>query len=146
MKTWGVKKWGSFWARFLFVSTSIAISPQGVRGQSAPPIEHRAATCIPNDRFLVLTAVVRPQGDVGNVRLHFRAGQVPQFSHVDMEREGDHYRGILLMPAPETDRVVYYIEAGSARTEEVVAEVKDGAECKRRDPAAVYHSEVSRER
>jgi hypothetical protein len=106
-------------------------------------INHQPIGCLLRDRFPLLRAEILPATAIRTAKLYFRSERYPDFYYVVMTATaGGEFQGVIPKPSPETDRLVYYIEAvgpsfESARTEEVVTDI--GEEC-RRDPAAAYYT------
>jgi len=130
-----------------WVALSLAVAPaavEGGRAQSDLAIDHQAVECLPTTRFTLFTALVRPVADLQHARLYFRAEQYSEFYYVNMKAIGaDRYQASIPLPAEETRRVIYYIEAmtrafQSARTSEYLPEVTTEDDCRRRHPAAAY--------
>jgi hypothetical protein len=106
-------------------------------------VTHTALECFATDQFSILTATIEPGEIVQSGRVYFRAEQYPDFYYVEMEGTGDEFTAILPKPSPDTERIVYYIEAvdmdfNNAQTPEANPEVDDAESCKRRYPAAAY--------
>lgn len=115
-----------------------------VRAQSDLLIDHKGVECLPTNRFTLFTAAVTPIAEVQHARLYFRAEQFSEFYYVNMKTIAeDRFQASIPLPAEETRRVVYYIEAmtrafQSTRTAEHISVVSTEEECRRRDPAAAY--------
>jgi hypothetical protein len=112
-------------------------------GQTELLVTHTALECFATDQFSILTATIEPGELVQSSRVYFRAEQYADFYYVEMEGTGDEFSVILPKPSPETERVVYYIEAvdvdfNAAQTPEAAPEVDDADSCKRRYPEAAY--------
>lgn len=93
--------------------------------------------CIPDVPYPVIDAVIRPESEVREAKVHFRAAQYAEFYTAAMRTRGDEFVAILPVPAPETRHVVYFVEAVSSaseisRTEQLTAEVVEGERCKDR--------------
>jgi hypothetical protein len=116
-----------------------AFAPAGAAGQSFA-ISHDGLECWPSDRYPVLSASLVPPELVQSIRIYFRSENYPDFYFVEAAVHPDgRVEAILPLAAPETNRVVYYIEAvsvsfESARTPEWAPEVARSDECRRRDP------------
>jgi hypothetical protein len=129
----------------------LVLAPWTAAGQteSALAISHDDLECWPSDLFPVLSAEVVPPEEIRSVRIYFRSEEHPDFYFVDavVSPEG-LLETVLPVAAPETKRVVYYIEAlsrsfESARTREWAPQVADSDECRRRDPLlALFQGEV----
>ncbi len=94
----------------------------------APAISGAERECLPNEPYPLLDALIRPEPDVRVAKVYFRAAQHPNFYAVEMTAGLDSFEAILPAPAPETDQVVYYVEAvsrslESSRTEEYTVDV-----------------------
>jgi hypothetical protein len=106
-------------------------------------INHQPIGCLLRDRFPLFRAEILPTVAIRTAKIYFRSESYPDFYYVVMTATaGGEFQGVIPKPSPETDRLVYYIEAvgpsfESARTEEVVTDI--GEEC-RRDPAAAYYT------
>lgn len=112
--------------------------------QTSITVEHSALDCLANDQYAQLTATIQPGQLVQSGRVYFRAAQHPDFYYVEMVGEGDLFSAVLPMPSPDTESVVYYIEAvdmdfNNAQTPEANPEVSDSEACEKRDPAAAYY-------
>jgi hypothetical protein len=112
-------------------------------GQGELLVTHTALECFANDQYSLLNATIEPGEIVQSSRVYFRAEQYPDFYYVEMEGTGDAFTAVLPIPSPDTERIVYYIEAvdidfNSAQTPEADPEVADSDSCERRDPAAAY--------
>jgi hypothetical protein len=106
-------------------------------------VEHAGIDCIAHDKYAQFEATIKPGEDVATSRVYFRAEQYPDFYYVEMEGNGDNFMAILPKPSPETERIIYYIEAvdfefNSAQSDEHAPEVTDSESCERRDPATAY--------
>ena len=107
-------------------------------------IEHSALECLQHDQFPLVDSVVRPGPDVEVCRVYFRSDKYPDFYYVDAKiipETPEDFRAILPKPSPETERIIYYVEAVDnlyqiSQTAEADPEVTDDA-C-RRDPEAYY--------
>lgn len=107
-------------------------------------IEHSALECLQHDQFPLVDSVVRPGPDVEVCRVYFRSDKYPDFYYVDAKvipETPEDFRAILPKPSPETERIIYYVEAVDnlyqiSQTSEADPEVTDDA-C-RRDPEAYY--------
>ena len=109
--------------------------------QGEPFIGHEAHDCWPEDQFPELAAKIQPGEEILKAKVYFRSDKYPDFYYVEMATKpsAEDFLAILPKPGPETERVIYYLEAidstfNGARTEEYDPEVEDP--CKRRDPAA----------
>jgi hypothetical protein len=106
-------------------------------------VTHTALECFAADQFSILTATIQPGEIVQSSRVYFRAEQYPDFYYVEMEGNEDEFAAVLPKPSPDTERIVYYIEAvdidfNNAQTPEADPEVDDAESCKRRYPGAAY--------
>jgi uncharacterized repeat protein (TIGR01451 family) len=114
--------------------------------QPGPDVIHAGVDCIPETQFAILVALIRPSEEIQSARVYFRSDKYPDFYYVDMTQASEEFQAILPKPSPETEQVIYYIEAvdlgfSSNRTAEHVSEVvEDEDECRRRDPAAAYYT------
>ena len=109
--------------------------------QGEPVIGHQADDCWPEDQFPELAAAIQPGEEILKAKVYFRSDKYPDFYYVEMviKSSTENFLAILPKPGPETERVIYYLEAidstfNGARTEEYDPEVEDP--CKRRAPAA----------
>jgi hypothetical protein len=109
--------------------------------QGDPIIGHQADECWPEDQFPELQAEILPEKEILKAKVYFRSDKYPDFYFVEMTTKGsaENFLAILPKPGPETDRVIYYLEAvdstfNGARTEEYDPDVEDP--CKRSAPAA----------
>jgi hypothetical protein len=117
----------------------IAVSEAGLL------VEHTALQCIASDQYSQLSAIVIPVESVQSSRVYFRAEQFPDFYYVEMQRVGDNFVGILPKPSPDTEQVIYYVEAvdldfNNAQTPEAAPKVADAESCERDDPGAIYYT------
>lgn len=107
--------------------------------------------CISNQPFPVIEAEVDPIPQ--EARVYFRAADGEDYYYIQMAGGDGKYQGVLPVPAAETTRVVYYVEAVSAaaeasRTPDYEVAVRDEGACDGRlylgaDPQIVIHSTVS---
>lgn len=123
----------------LCVSVHLWALGQHVRAERLPSIEHNPLTCLPNDAFAQVAALIHPDEEIRTARVYFRSDTYPDFYFVEMDPFEGGFRAFLPIPAGETHRVIYYIEAvdlefNSSRTEEHDPEVASQGECRRRDP------------
>jgi len=109
--------------------------------QGEPVIGHQADDCWPEDQFPELAAEIQPGEEILTAKVYFRSDKYPDFYYVEMaiEPSAENFLAVLPKPGPETERVIYYLEAidstfNGGRTEEYDPEVEDP--CKRRAPAA----------
>ncbi len=123
----------------LLFSLLVLLAPGGAEAQPLA-ISHDGLECWPSDVFAVLSGEISPPDYVRSVRIYFRSEAYPDFYFVDatVEPQG-RIEAVLPLAAPETTRVVYYIEALSqafetARTQEWTPMVAESDECRRRDP------------
>ena len=121
------------------VAAFLAFVPGHAAGQPLA-ISHDGLECWPSDRYPVLSGALSPPDDVRSVRIYFRSEAYPDFYFVDANVQQDgHLEAVLPLAAPDTQRVVYYIEAvtrafETARTQEWDPEVSESEDCRRRDP------------
>ena len=109
----------------------------------APVISGAKKACLPNVPYPMLDAQIRPGQDVQVAKVYFRAAQSPYFYAVEMTGTADQFDAIIPAPGPETEQVVYYVEAvassfESSRTAEYVADVVPNEDCKDRGGAALF--------
>jgi hypothetical protein len=112
---------------------------------STVAVEHAGIECIAAGRYPILTAEIEPAENVQSSRVYFRASQHPDFYYVEMTEsvDVDAFQAILPKPSPETEQIIYYIEAfdldfNNALTPEHAPDVTEGDECDRRRPGAAY--------
>jgi hypothetical protein len=120
-----------------------ALDDEIVVEQTELLVTHTALECFASDQFSILVASIQPGEIVQSGRVYFRAAQYEDFYYVEMQGNGDEFTAVLPKPSPDTERIIYYIEAvdldfNSAQTPEADPEVEDAESCKRRDPAAAY--------
>lgn len=109
--------------------------------QGEPVIGHQADDCWPEDQFPELAAEIQPGEEILKAKVYFRSDKYPDFYYVEMtiKPAAEDFVALLPKPGPETERVIYYLEAidgtfNGVRTEEYDPEIEDP--CKRRAPAA----------
>lgn len=124
--------------------SSLVLLASGSAEAQPLAISHDGLECWPSDVFAVLSGEISPPDYVRSVRIYFRSEAYPDFYFVDatVEPEGQ-IEAVLPLAAPETTRVVYYIEALSqafetARTQEWTPLVAESDECRRRDPMLAF--------
>lgn len=122
--------------------------PTGADGAGSDPhglqIDHDQLECLQHDQFPLVDSAVRPGPEVAVCRVYFRSDKYPDFYYVEateIPETPEDFRAILPKPSPETERVIYYVEAVSDeyeifQTEEADPPVVDDA-C-RRDPGGYY--------
>ncbi len=132
----------------LFLHLSLAIAPgssassREVQAQGQPVINHQAIECVIANEHPVIRAQVQPSTDVQTVKVYFHAQLFSDFYFVEMTQTDDgDFIARLPVPAPETKRFDYYIEAvnhayDTSRTAGYSPRVTGENECDR-DPAAV---------
>ena len=120
-------------------------------------VDHAGVDCIAEDQHSMLSSVIQPEDQVQSARIYFRAAQHPDFYYVVMQQglmteagtvtqpDGEIFTGILPIPGPETEKVIYYLEAvdpnfNMAQSQEHDPDVTDLDNCKRRDPGAAYYT------
>jgi hypothetical protein len=130
-------------------ATGIAVVGQGTAqhaiAQTELAIRHEALECLSSDEFPLVDANIDPHPDVRTAKVYFRSDKYPDFYYVIMELppkrpEEDFFLGVLPKPSPETERIIYYVEAVSAAFNSERSEEHDplvDEECDR-DPAAAY--------
>ncbi len=109
----------------------------------APLITGAGKACLPDVPYPLIDASIRPGPDVRVAKVYFRAAQHPDFYAVEMTGAADDFEGILPAPGPDTEQVVYYVEAvalsfESSRTQEYVADVVPDEDCRDRGGAARF--------
>jgi uncharacterized repeat protein (TIGR01451 family) len=132
----------------LFLHLSLAIAPgnnplsREVQAQGQPVINHQAIECVIANEHPVIRAQVQPSTDVQTVKVYFHAQLFSDFYFVEMTQTDDgEFIARLPIPAPDTRRFDYYIEAVNhayniSRTAGYSPRVTGEDECDR-DPAAV---------
>ncbi len=125
--------------------------------QAGIVVDHAGVDCIAEDQHSMLSSVIQPEDQVQSARIYFRAAQHPDFYYVVMQQglitetgtvtqpNGEVFTGILPIPGPDTEQVIYYIEAvdpdfNMAQSQEHDPDVTDLDNCKRRDPGAAYYT------
>ena len=112
---------------------------------NGPTIQHSELECLNHDQFPLVDSKIFPGDDVEVSRVYFRSDKYPDFYYVEAAGLGletpDDFRAILPKPSPETERIIYYVEAvdqlyNTAQTAEYDPPISDDA-CER-DPAAYY--------
>jgi hypothetical protein len=112
---------------------------------NGPTIEHSELECLSHDQFPLVDSKIIPGANVEVSRVYFRSDKYPDFYYVEAAGLGletpDDFRAILPKPSPETERIIYYVEAvdrsyNTAQTAEHDPPINDEA-CER-DPAAYY--------
>ena len=114
---------------------------------AAPVISDAKVECVPNSPYPMIDATIKNAPEVA--RLYFRSDQGSEFYYVDMTGE-ERFQGVMLVPAPGTSEIVYYVEAvnseGDARTQEFSARVTEESGCNNAllylgaDPGIVLHA------
>jgi hypothetical protein len=103
-------------------------------------IAHDGLECWPSDGYPVLSGTLSPPDEARTLRVYFRSENYPDFYFVDATIQPDgRLEAVLPLAAPDTERVVYYLEAvgrsfETARTREWLPEVSESDDCRRRDP------------
>ena len=112
---------------------------------NGPTIEHSEIECLNHDQFPHIDSTIIPGENVEVSRVYFRSDKYPDFYYVEAKglalETPDQFRAILPKPSPETERIIYYVEAvdrsyNTAQTPEHDPPISDDA-CER-DPAAYY--------
>jgi hypothetical protein len=143
----------TFFATVAVLAALTALPAVAQEGEPAagPAIEGAEQACLARIPYPLVDAAIEPAGEL-RARVYFRAAQHPDFYMVEMAPGATgNFEGILPVPAPETERVVYYVEAiaaagGDARTGEVAARVvEEREECEEpifagADPGIVVHA------
>jgi hypothetical protein len=111
--------------------------------QAGLVVDHAGVECIVVDQFPMFNAVIIPIDEVQSARVYFRAAQHPDYYYIVMQQEGNYFVGILPKPGPDTQQVIYYIEAvdlefNMSQSQEHAPNVTTEDACKRRDPGAAY--------
>jgi hypothetical protein len=112
--------------------------------QGAPEILHDPIDCIGKGEYLVVDATILPSSEIRAAKVYFRSDKYPKFYFVEMALEGTTFSAVLPKPTPETEQVVYYIEAldrgfNNTMSEEHTTAVKQ--QCDQDDPAAIFLGE-----
>jgi len=107
--------------------------------QAEPVIGHTPLECLLRDQFPELLAKIQPGAEIKTAKVYFRSDKYPDFYYVEMKVWKRDFLGILPKPGPETERIIYYVEAvdnffNGARTEEYDPKIDEA--CRRRAPAA----------
>jgi hypothetical protein len=129
----------------LALTLAMALAGSPSLAQQEPRISDAEEVCIVRVPYPLLDAQIEPP-TLEVVRLYFRAAQHPDFYWVAMHPGPDGYFAVLPTPSPETEAIVYYVEAVTpaldvGRTPEITARVVDDeAECED-DPAGIYPHE-----
>ena len=79
--------------------------------ESTLAIDHKAVACIVGDRYPRLDACFQPQGDLGNAKVLFRAGDAGPWYAVDLMPEGACHVAYLPKPLATTTEIQYYVDA-----------------------------------
>ncbi len=107
-----------------------------------PVIEHDDVDCLPRGEFTQFLASIQPASTIRAAKLYFRSNLYPEFYFVAMSLDAaDAFEAVMPLPAEETTKVVYYIEAvdlsfQTSRSEELEVSVSNDSGC-RRGPGAV---------
>ncbi len=107
-----------------------------------PRIEHDDVDCLPRGEFTQFLASIQPASTVRAAKLYFRSSLYPEFYFVVMTLDAaGSFETVMPLPAAETIKVVYYIEAvdvsfQTSRSEELEVLVGNDSGC-RRGPGAV---------
>jgi len=107
-----------------------------------PRIEHDDVDCLPRGEFTQFLASIQPASSIRTAKLYFRSNLYPEFYFVAMSLDAaSSFGAVMPLPAEETTKVVYYIEAvdlsfQTSRSEELEVSVSDDSRC-RRGPGAV---------
>jgi hypothetical protein len=121
-------------------------APSGPTG-----IEHPGIECLTHDHFPQVDAGIRPGDQVQTSRVYFRSDKYPDFYYVEMTKEHptiDDFQAILPKPGPETERIIYYLEAidleiETYQTAEFAPPVIAAEECRRRGAPAWFEGDPS---
>lgn len=76
----------------------------------APDIRHEPLHCVAPGENPVVNAVI-PGSDIRTAKVYFRSDKYPKFYYVEMKVEAEGFLSVLPKPSPETDSIIYYIEA-----------------------------------
>jgi hypothetical protein len=110
-----------------------------------PRIEHDDVDCLPREEFTQFLASIQPASTIRAAKLYFRSSLYPEFYFVVMSLDAaGSFETVMPLPAAETIKVVYYIEAvdlsfQTSRSEELEVLVGNGSGCSR-GPGAVLFS------
>jgi len=105
--------------------------------EDEPQIRHTALQCLPDSQYAQVDAVILPGPEIQTAKVYFRSDQYPDYYYVEMKGTAeDNFQAVLPKPSPETQHVIYYVEAishsfNSARTAEHDPEVGTEDECER---------------
>jgi hypothetical protein len=131
------------------------LQEQGAAGDLPPSmptgIEHPGIECLTHEYYPRVDAGIRPGDLVQTSRVYFRSDKYPDFYYVEMTKEHptiDDFQAILPKPAPETERLIYYLEAidleiETFQTLEFAPEVIAAEECRRRGTPAWFEGDPS---
>jgi len=121
------------------VPEMVEVNPNG------PVIEHSEIECLNHDQFPHINSTIIPGETVEVSRVYFRSDKYPDFYYVEAKgselETPDQFLAILPKPSPETERIIYYVEAvdrlyNTAQTAEHDPPISDDT-CER-DPGAYY--------
>jgi hypothetical protein len=92
----------------LFLCLIVGSAP---RSQIALNIVHEPVACVTAGQYPVIEAAVPAGMDLRSAKVYFRSDKYPKFYFVEMTREANTLRSVLPKPSPETEHIIYYIEA-----------------------------------
>jgi hypothetical protein len=102
---------------------------------SSVSIDHAQVGCVVASGYPQFEARFDPSAEVARARLYFRASNTPNWYYVEMAPQAAAWRGTILKPRPDLERIDYYIEVtdrsfGLARTAEYAPRVaRSKGEC-----------------
>jgi hypothetical protein len=122
----------------------LAVSWASLYAQGAPDILHEPFDCVDAGEYLVVGATIQPSSEIRAAKVYFRSDKYPKFYFVEMSLEGSTFRAVLPKPSPETEHIIYYIEAldrsfNNTMSAEQATAVEQ--QCDERDPAAIFAGE-----
>jgi hypothetical protein len=122
----------------------LALGWASLYAQGAPDILHESLDCVGTGEYLVVDATVQPSSEIRAAKVYFRSDKYPKFYFVEMTLEGSTFSAVLPKPSPETEHIIYYIEAldrsfNNTMSAEQTTAVKQ--QCDERDPAAIFPGE-----
>jgi len=77
---------------------------------SSVSIDHAQVGCVVASGYPQFEARFDPSAEVARARLYFRASNTPNRYYVEMAPQAAAWRGTILKPRPEPERIDYYIE------------------------------------
>jgi hypothetical protein len=122
----------------------LALGWASLPAQRTPEILHDSVGCVGTGEYLIVDATIQPSSEIRAAKVYFRSDKYPKFYFVDMSLEGGTFSAVLPKPTPETEHIIYYIEAldrgfNNTMSDEQATAVKQ--QCEERDPAAIFTGE-----